>query len=148
MLEPMNIYAEYGDKVRFAFPYNGYKDEREEVAKMMNVGDVFTVDCTSVGGSHSSVYLQEFPDIPFNTVFFEDVQDTLAILVNEDFEEHKSLVNLDKHQLLMTGDCYHDKIDERIEGYLQALEDNDLWSGDVQESYIGIGHKYYKLAGF
>ena len=32
----------------------------------------------------------------------------------------------DGEKILVSGDTYHDKIEEKIDGYLQALEDNDI----------------------
>jgi hypothetical protein len=47
----------------------------------------------------------------------------LVIFENATYEEEKALVNLDTDTVIMQGDYYHDKIDYKIEGYLEALKD-------------------------
>ena len=46
----------------------------------------------------------------------------LAILVNENNEDEKALVDLDDKRVCISGDYYHDKIDEQIEGFLEGLK--------------------------
>lgn len=46
----------------------------------------------------------------------------LIVYVNDTFEEEKALFNLEDNIALVKGDYYHDKIDERIEGFLEGLD--------------------------
>lgn len=46
----------------------------------------------------------------------------LKICVNDTFEEEKALVDLNSKSVLLRGDYYHDKIDEKIEGFLLGLD--------------------------
>ena len=50
----------------------GY-DCEEEVVKTLGfkVGDKFEVDYIDMDGSSTSIYLKDFPNQPFNSVFFE-----------------------------------------------------------------------------
>ena len=38
----------------------------------------------------------------------------------------KRLIRKDHNKILLAGDYYHDKISERIDGYLLALSDNHI----------------------
>jgi hypothetical protein len=69
----MNIYAKYGDKVVCETLDAGYEYDREIASKHLVVGSVYTIEETEVHNWHIDVYLQEFPGIRFNSVFFEDV---------------------------------------------------------------------------
>ena len=75
----------------------------------------------------------------------------LIIYINENFEENKSLVDLDANEVILSGDHYHDKIDYRIEGYVGALNDHKIYdvdSEDIPEETIGPDHKYYDRSDF
>lgn len=82
----MNIYATSGHKVKVTEETAtwGYDSDEEIVAKYLEVEKEYTVDFTDVGGSHTSVYLKEFPNISFNSVNFVDVIE----LTEEDEQEH------------------------------------------------------------
>jgi hypothetical protein len=69
----------------------------------------------------------------------------LIIYVNDSFEDERALFDLDNNKVLVMGDYYHDKIDEKIEGYLQALEDFDIHEGEPDTVWIEEDHKHYKL---
>jgi len=69
----MNIYAENGDKVVCSTFDAGYKHEQQIAAKYLVIGKEYTIDQTVVDNWHTDVYLQEFPGVKFNSVFFEDV---------------------------------------------------------------------------
>lgn len=64
----------------------------------------------------------------------------LVIFVNETFEEEKALYDLDKKEVLLKGDYYHDKIDFVIEGYLIA---KDVDSDDVEDVWIDQNHELF-----
>lgn len=46
----------------------------------------------------------------------------LITLINGTFEDQKALYNLDTKEVLCTGDYYHNKITERIEGIIQGIK--------------------------
>jgi hypothetical protein len=69
----MNIYAKFGDEVICSTFDAGYDDDQEVARKYLVIGNIYTIEETDVDGWHTDVYLQEFPDIKFNSVFFEDV---------------------------------------------------------------------------
>lgn len=68
----MNIYAMKGHKVKCETLEAGYDHHKRVAEKHLKVGNEYTVERTEVGGWHTDVYLQEFPDVAFNSVFFED----------------------------------------------------------------------------
>ena len=50
----------------------GYDCEEEMVKSLgFKVGDKFEVEDIDMGGSSTSIYLKDFPNQPFNSVFFE-----------------------------------------------------------------------------
>lgn len=50
----------------------GYDCEEERVKSLgFKVGDKFEVDYIDMGGSSTSIYLKDFPNQAFNSVFFE-----------------------------------------------------------------------------
>lgn len=67
----MNIYAKYGDKVRY-LGKGGYDIDRVIGNKLLTVGEIYTVEKTDVANFVTHVFLKEFPNIAFNTVLFED----------------------------------------------------------------------------
>jgi len=69
----MNIYAPKGTKVSFSYPENGNSFQQQEIKKYLTPNSIYTVDWTVVEDWHTRVYLQEFPGVPFNSVFFEEV---------------------------------------------------------------------------
>jgi hypothetical protein len=71
--ECMEIYSKPGTKVRFtAKNPEGYNISKES-AKLLKLDKVYTVDHTDVSGWFTDVYLKEFPDKIFNSVWFEKV---------------------------------------------------------------------------
>ena len=72
----MNIYANPGDKVRYAYPKSGYgrNGEGEYLKKVgLKLGEIYTVEKMVVHEFSAEVYLEEFPGVSCNTVNFEDV---------------------------------------------------------------------------
>lgn len=69
----MNIYAKEGDKVVCYTFDAGYAYHQEIANKYLVIGQVYTIDHTEVDSWHTDVYLKEFPEVKFNSVFFEDV---------------------------------------------------------------------------
>lgn len=45
----------------------------------------------------------------------------LQIVINGEFEDERSLLNVDTDEVMMRGDYHHDKIDEAIDGFLAGL---------------------------
>jgi hypothetical protein len=88
----MDIESAPGTKVVFAYPNNGYGGDRTHAAEHLKVGETYTVKYTSVGQSHSSVYLHEIPNTCFNTVQFapEGFQQKAAAECNGKCEGHSS----------------------------------------------------------
>lgn len=70
----MNIYAEKGDKVVCDTLNAGYEPDREIAKKYLEVGKVYTIEYTEVDDWHTDVYLKEFPNVGFNSAFFEDLE--------------------------------------------------------------------------
>ena len=76
----MNIYALQGHKVKVteeSIAY-GYDSDKEHAAQYLTVGSTYTIAHTEVDNYSTDVYLEEFPEIYFSSVHFEDVteQDT------------------------------------------------------------------------
>ena len=67
----MDIHANRGTKVVFAHPDSGYELHQKWAKKSLVEGATYTVDVTVVRGFHTDVYLQEVPDIAFNSVMFD-----------------------------------------------------------------------------
>lgn len=70
----MNIYALKGYKVKCKTLSAGYGYDKEVAKKYLEVGKQYTVEKTEVGNWHTYVLLQEFPNVKFNSVFFEDAE--------------------------------------------------------------------------
>jgi hypothetical protein len=70
----MNIYAKKGDKVKF-LNKNGHDHQPPNAVKAGLIeGEFYTVKSVDVGGYSSTVLLEEFPLLWFNTVMFDDVE--------------------------------------------------------------------------
>ena len=72
----MNIYAKSGDKVVFSYPDNGYDGDREDGKKYLEVGRTYTVVATEIHNWNTDVWLEEVPNVRFNSVLFSDVKVT------------------------------------------------------------------------
>ncbi len=72
----------------------------------------------------------------------------LIIFANEHFEEEKALFDLEENRVVLKGDYYHDKINEKIEGYLQALYEFNIYKEDVDEEWIDNTHDLYEAIDF
>jgi len=73
----MNICAKKRDKVIVTetTAKNGYEFDSNNVKKYLEVGKEYTVEDTIVDQYHTTVYLQEIPQIGFNSVNFEDINE-------------------------------------------------------------------------
>lgn len=72
----------------------------------------------------------------------------LVIYVNEHSEDEKALFDRGEKKIIMKGDTYHNKISQRIEGYLQALDDFAIYREKVETKYINESHELYEEIGF
>jgi hypothetical protein len=70
----MNIYALPGHRVRCATLNGGYEFHEQIAREYLDEGGEYTVDHTEVDSWHTDVFLVEFPEVRFNSVFFEDVK--------------------------------------------------------------------------
>lgn len=69
----------------------------------------------------------------------------LVIYINETYEEEKALYDIDRDEVVIKGDYYHDKIDHVIEGYLIAKEiDEDA----VEDIWIDQNHELFEKLDF
>lgn len=73
--DKLNIYALPGFRVKVtsASATWGYGSDQETVRDHLRVDEIYTVERTEVRDSSTEVYLQEVPDIAFNSVNFVDV---------------------------------------------------------------------------
>lgn len=72
MRNRMNIYAIKGHKVKLETLTAGYDSEKETVKELLNFDTEYTIERTNVYSWSTTVYLQEFPNVAFNSVFFKD----------------------------------------------------------------------------
>lgn len=68
----MNIYALKGHKVKCKTLSAGYNYDKEIAQKYLEVGEEYTIEKTEVDNTYTDVCLQEYPNVKFNSVFFED----------------------------------------------------------------------------
>ena len=57
----------------FAFPTRGYPSNVATAAQFLTEGAVYTIAQTIVRNSYTTVFLQEFPGITFNSCLFADL---------------------------------------------------------------------------
>lgn len=62
----------------------GYRDDRQQVSRFLTLGEKYPVSYVSMGQSHTSIYLTDFPHVPFNSVFFDFEEDGKAINIFAD----------------------------------------------------------------
>ena len=68
----MDIYAKQGTKIKYTGK-GGYDSDKEYANKHLSVNEVYTVCYIDVGGWRTEVYLEELPNLCFNSVHFEEV---------------------------------------------------------------------------
>lgn len=86
----MDIYAKPGTKVRYTGT-GGYDGERAIATEHIEVGTVLTVQRILVGGFMSYVEFEEIPDMRFNTVMFEEIEEKKPTLAESLEEFSKAL---------------------------------------------------------
>ena len=74
----MNVYAKPGTQVKFEHPTWGYPHHQKLAGEHLIVGNTYTVARTAVETWHTDVYLEEVPEVPFNSVLFEDMKEVTA----------------------------------------------------------------------
>ena len=70
----MDIDAKHGTKVTYiANPSNEQIrwGSHDDPTNLLEIGKRYTIDRTEIHSWHTKVFLQEFPDIKFNSVSFE-----------------------------------------------------------------------------
>ena len=68
---------------------------------------------------------------------------------NKENEDQKALYDVQRQYVIMSGDYYHDKIDERIIGFLNAVD--YLFSEDdfeIKQEFIGRFHPLFHELDF
>ena len=68
----MKIYALKGHRVKCKTLSAGYEYDKEVAQKYLEVGKEYVIENTQVNSWNTDVWLQEFSNIKFNSVFFED----------------------------------------------------------------------------
>lgn len=69
----MRIDAPYGTKVKFTHPTYGWPRDIEMAKRYLKLNQIYTVLRTVIYDSSTTVYLQEFPNISFNSVQFDEL---------------------------------------------------------------------------
>lgn len=72
--DTMDINTKIGSKVKFSFPENGTLSDIEEAKKYLTINKVYTIKEIIVGSWHTTVVLEEFPTVNFNSVQFKNVK--------------------------------------------------------------------------
>lgn len=78
----MNIHASKGDRVVFTHPSAGYSGDVKTAAEYLVLGETYTVKRCVIRSSSTTVYLEEFPGIGFNSTHFEDADIESTTQVN------------------------------------------------------------------
>ena len=60
----------------------------------------------------------------------------LRVYINEELDEEQALINEDDLTVLVKGDYYHDKVDARIWGFIDALRYLKIDYKLLKERYI------------
>jgi len=72
---PMDIYSKQGSKVMVTSSTvsNGYTSDSDRVRELCEIDKPYTINHTEVGRYMTDIYLEEFPNIRFNSVNFVNV---------------------------------------------------------------------------
>jgi len=70
----MNIYALKGHKVSFTHPNGGWPFDQQLAKTHLLLDNKYTIEKTIVDSSSTDVFLEEFPNVRFNSVMFDDVE--------------------------------------------------------------------------
>ena len=66
----MDIHSPKGTKVIYDQLNAGYDHDQETCREHLEFGKTYTVEYTEVHSWHTQVWLQEVPDVPFNSAVF------------------------------------------------------------------------------
>ena len=80
----MNIYAIKGHKVKCSSLTAGYQQDIVRAERYLELDKEYTIEQTHVSGYQTSVFIEEVPNISFNSVLFEDTVEQSS----EDDEKH------------------------------------------------------------
>lgn len=64
-----------GLKVRFAHPNSGYPTDQERAKEYLELGAVYTISNFLVDAWYTNIWLVEVPDMHFNSVMFNKVDE-------------------------------------------------------------------------
>lgn len=78
----MNVYTQPGDFVEFATINAGHDWQKEDIQERLAINQRYEVDHTVVHSCRTDVYLVGF-NKPFNSVFFENVNDHTGFKLKE-----------------------------------------------------------------
>ena len=82
--EPMDLSTPAGRKVILHTLNAGYDVDRINVKQHLKLGEAYTVEEIIIGNWESTIYLKEFPRVPFNTAFFANEVLNFEIQVKRD----------------------------------------------------------------
>jgi hypothetical protein len=68
----MNIWSPEGSKIKFTNP-TAAMDEGRHAQKYLKLNEVYTIQNIEVGDSFTDVWLEELPELAFNSCHFENV---------------------------------------------------------------------------
>lgn len=71
----MNIFALKGHRIKCVTLSAGYSHHQIIAEKHLEVEKEYTIESTDLFSYYADVYLQEIPNVKFNSVFFEDVEE-------------------------------------------------------------------------
>jgi hypothetical protein len=75
----MDINSKEGTPVRLQMKdgevFGGYDGDKKLALKFLKPDTIYHVLCTDIGGFHTDVYLEEVPNVGFNSVMFEHVKE-------------------------------------------------------------------------
>ncbi len=109
----MNLYSEPGSKVIFAYPENGWPDDKWNNGRCgLILGRTYTVDHMEVHRSNSYVYLREFPGISFNPVNFEMATDNKTDELLNQIRDGLSEIHQYTHCIAKAGPLSTKTLDE------------------------------------
>lgn len=98
----LDINAPKGTKVKCLFNENGvvkngYEADQQHAGEYLKQNKVYVIDKTEVGSWRTSVFLEEFPGISFNSVHFISIPTFKKITV-EITKEQKDFLGLIQHE--------------------------------------------------
>lgn len=75
---------------KYTKPNRGDRYDKQQISRFLTLGEKYSVNCISMGQSHTSIYLTDFPHIPFNSIFFDFEEDgkEINIFVDERYNPY------------------------------------------------------------